>query len=843
MKNLYKPDFAEINARFICKKPGGTAETVKTSLEKMNAAAKAVVSEDLAILDKNTLFAEAKKNAHDELNEYRKLLLENKTKPNLTEDFVSNIITNTVQESDRNHLELDLGIKMSISNEKNKNEETDSDEVFDLDEFAESQRFTSEYLMTIIQQLSKDGAPNTPQIKNIKAAFTDASSEIEGLITKLALTNPDENTKEKIQDSIQALLIQKLKTHGVDIGIMLEEFAKLARTHNSPNDIDAALQKFVEEFENPKLPSNDKEIVSDMERLYEENKEIAHFLAEYYPPRNFDLDITNYNKLQSKDKNKVTKGTYKKTLPEFFWSTSLSENGSIAEQMENFTEAENGYETLRTKILNKENNKAESIGLVNGIVLSAKDIFTGSTSNMPNAFRHFKFNRKDVKKAGSVEELFKNKMKDLLKGRSISFDKVKQLARPLDWEKDIDMLQRLTGDIAVEYDDDKDNFGEKYRQALKDGKTRKTWQEWLDKDSGVTKMTRVGNSLKNWIIKLARLMQSLGLFPDLTAKYLKDKKDKYAGESVLQKELTTAKGDIETEKEQNKKKKEWLKPKNKHKREEFIKFNQNKDYSKYLDFLNPSITDIDSSNKTSGDLGSEFGETSPDEFATWKSTESVKLLEWIKVNPTVTYEKISITNWMYLVENRNKLTPTTKKDKKGKTINILKLTKNPPREITSWTNEAIENMSKDSGREKAFNKLQNPEEGEKDAILGAGVQYDFFTKHKNELFSHPEDSDSGTFKEPFASLFKLDRKFYKEKLTSNDLSILINNSNKLRGGVKTANEKDETNYYNDDGEKIKDGEKKNTFEVDIKWTGTIFTTDPYQDFTSVKGLVRYLNNS
>lgn len=844
---ILQHDFAEFDARFVwndAETESVSAKSVQKSLEDLRDIIKNKSIADLDKLKSDKETNEVLNKAHNELNDYRRAILNGNIEPpqnNLKESTVDNIIEDTFTD-ETNKIKLREALGVSNPNSKIQ----DADDVFDLDEFAESQRFIGENFDLMLKKVTKNmsSLPESQDTKKLKLILENISKEILPLQQKMASSNEAES--DQVKEDIQQRITFELSKNNFDMGLMLEKFAKIAKNNpeNDSDDIDNALEQYVRDNSSD-LPTETSEAPEHtMMETYAQNPEIAKFLADYYPTpgkKSLKDDLDKYN-VTSLDE-----------LPEFFLNASFgTRTTSIKSELKNYQGAAQ-FAKLQAAIIAEERNSAPASGLISSVTDSFKDVWTSVKSFLPDSFEHFQWTEDDVKNATSVEELFTNKMRQVLLGenpdsdsenpyskpkKSLNLGSLDSLTKPLNLEDNVDMIDWMRKDIPTGYRGSE--WAEKYRESLVEGKTRKNFENWLSKDSGISVPERIGNKISHNF--LFYFYQILSWFRNdwATRELEKIKKDREESEedNPYKKKINDA---LKTNKEKdeiNNTKKSWEKPKNTALKTEFQKFcetektkNPNIEYNKLVDFGN--FEDI-------------LGKIKPDEFAKWNTPKSREILAWGATS--VPYEKIKLENWKYLV-NKN-ATIETKKDKSGrpildkhkKEIKVIKVSREnaSDREITVWNDSAIEKSDQDSAQEIAFQSLKSPENGE--GIFDDSVTSDLFFDHKNELFENPEDPEGGTFREPFASLFVLDKKFYGEKLSYEDLDALIKNSDKIKGGVKDTETTDDRYWTVKNGKAKKiEGEKEvPTFEVDIKGEREWFRLDWNQDFDSMKALIARL---
>jgi hypothetical protein len=489
---------------------------------------------------------------------------------------------------------------------------------------------------------------------------------------------------------------------------------------------------------------------------------------------------------------------------------------------------------------------------------------------MPPSLEHFQWTSKDIKKANSVEELFKNKISEKLglmtindegnpypiPKKSLTLDNLVSLSRPLDLNNpnDLGMIDRLRGDIPDGYKGSE--WAEKYRGALINGKTRKNFNNWLMKNSGISVPERIGNKFRNIWYYILQIGSWFGI--DSAKEALEKLKEERAQDDDPEKSPNNAKINkaLKTKKEkvdQNKQRKKWNSAENIALKTEFEAF-----YADNKDLLY-FTTDV----ALSSDFNNILGLVSPAEFQKWNTADMQKILKWAKEDSLASgKEKISRKNWDVLVAKQSSITITADKKLKLTKQSIKGHSKSIP--IDTWNNENIEKFDEsNSPRMKKFDELKK--EGIFADDLDVGT---FLTEFEDDLFTEPENAENRNLKPFFESLFSLGKSYYGEgdnsfKLSADDIRTIISNKSKLNGeldckidatgGWLNAKDNDywtihegklsevvDGHLKNDANKEIHNGDRINTFEVDMAGenSGNIF--DPNQDFDSVQALIEKL---
>ncbi len=864
MKNLYNRDqlknFAGFAENFVwqnnnapaTKVNESAADKVEKSFDKLQEVlqTKKNVANNLNLLKKDTDITKVLNETYESLSDYRKEFLDkgsDKVQKKLKEsDIEKKFAEMTQSEEVKNYLKKSVGLVNIIDNP------TDADDVLDLDEMTNSRDFVAKNTDLIISALENDIDANNPAEKEkLKKAFESIIDKINEIEQKFLNGEITQNEKFQKQKEIQEALMLELKKNGWDMGKMLEKFAALAKqdTRNNKSDIDAVLEQYVRE-NSPKPPSETDEAPSgSMEELYQQNPELAKFLAEYYPtPSGKDLgdDLKTFG-IKSIEE-----------LPDFFLNAKLGNaTKSVKEELRNFNNEE-AFNKLKAKIIADEKNDAPATSIMGSVKDSLRDLYTDMKSFMPASFEHFHWTSEDVMNANSVEELFLNKIREKLglssqksggkyeqrPKRKLTLDGIISLTKPLSLEKNASMIQWLEKDIPMGYRGTE--WAEKYRGALINGKTRKNFENWLGKDSGISAPERLWNKFGNIWFYILQIASWLGIgsakekLEELKKRRESDK-DK-PNKKKINEAMKTQKE--EREKQDNYNKWEHASPQE---TDDLANF-----YTKYSKLINlPEEAEIKKM-------------VSPEEFTkNWinknkKERNIVSVLDDFALK--VPHDKISFENWKKLVKNFNDDNNTYKID--GATLSYTpgELGR---RVIEKWNNEAIEKLLKPDPREKVWEEYAGNEE--KEGIFADDLNASFFMKHVNDLFADPQNPDATKLKPFWQSLFNLPAEFYKDgKLSSSDLEALINavKAGKLDNGFDEEIDPEVSwtssilgggnDYWTIDNDKLaevhddvmkKSGkkieERPDLFAVDLNGNNSMFN----ENFASVKALVERLKQN
>ena len=176
-----------------------------------------------------------------------------------------------------------------------------------------------------------------------------------------------------------------------------------------------------------------------------------------------------------------------------------------------------------------------------------------------------------------------------------------------------------------------------------------------------------------------------------------------------------------------------------------------------------------------GDFEELLGQTNKEKFAEWNSEKSREILDnfasKVAVPPN---SQISLKNWEALAKIINNAENTYEIDASEKTLSLGQKQLGT-RTIDSWSDQKIKELLAPDPREKVWENLATPKEGE-GIFDETTLDLAFFLKHKDVLFEDPDDPENTNLKPFWKSLFNLDPKFYKDgKLTATDFESLNNN--------------------------------------------------------------------
>lgn len=848
MKNLYNQNFAGFKAKFVWNTPKIETGELQKSFEAMKESVKDTTNKSLDyLIENNKDFNIALTETREKLNERREKMLNGEEVDvgveKVTEKMVSDYLVKTVNYSDVDKLESKLGLNMSASQSAHANN-IDADDDLDLDEFAESQKFLTDYknLQVVMDELSKSlPLQDEPESAKLAIALSSMKSEIEPLITELETGGLSESEKISKRTQIENILTSKLENSDVDMGDMLENFAGLARAAKIPKaDIDDVLDDFVEMSK----PGADYDVgdaePGSMEYLMIENKELTSFFAEYYPPRDFEKDLEKYSTSTFENLDGttfqgsvITEKNFKTELPNFFWYMNL-DGSSISEQLKLY-KVDESFERLRKAMILDENRSVQSPSLVDSAKMMFNDAVSAFTSNAPSYFRHFKFGEKDFNNADNIEDLFKNKLSGVLGGNKVSLAGVKNLTRKLTVKDDPESMAALIETIPEFYYGG--DVAKKYKKAIKEGQTRQDFKSWLksnDLRTGEPRVSKMEN-IMNLFKRLGRFFLRMKVFFHLASNEEKDELkeiDDRRENGEHDEELDTALKNKKTVEKANTNKDKWH-------TEKSGDAKQAANYQSFIDFhtknkdILAGISPIDMSQyenhpQQAHYLPDEFGEITPDEFAGsldskgWDTTKTREILKWAR-DPKTPHDQVSKESWKKIRDHQDNLEIREVNGKPAlKFIQKSVYKMQSSRFMTEWNDSEIDKLLKPNKRIEHFEKLK------KDGVLDEDVaESTFFTDHLEQLFVDPK-SENVEFRPFFAGLFGDSiGKFRTEPISAENLKVIFANEKKLNNGFDTVIDPDgnflnreDNDYYrvNEDGEfqEVADGKIVGTNDVEAE---------------------------
>ena len=259
------------------------------------------------------------------------------------------------------------------------------------------------------------------------------------------------------------------------------------------------------------------------------NPELTTVLGFYY------LDL-NFDKLGINETN------YRVKLPE-----TLFEN-FIKGDLENFD-----FKLFQERVRKESTGDKQSQNALQGLTNNLKSAFGKLSSRVPDALNALQFTTAEVLGAPDFATLVKDKIKDLLD--KASFEDVKLMTKKLDFEEDIEEIDRLYKTVPEEYMGEK--YGDKYYEQVKAGLTRKEFPQWLEEDSGIQGLEKIGHFFSSFMTRIAKLFKSMGFFKEWATKYLDDKEAEKGDNDPKQAEINAQLKILKEEREKEETKAAW----------------------------------------------------------------------------------------------------------------------------------------------------------------------------------------------------------------------------------------------------------------------------------------------
>ncbi len=267
----------------------------------------------------------------------------------------------------------------------------------------------------------------------------------------------------------------------------------------------------------------------EFQEVRSRNPELTTVLGFYY----LDLDF---------DALGINETNYRVKLP-----NALFDN-FIKGDLENFD-----FPLFKERVEKEATGDKQSQNALQGVTNAFKSAFGKLSSRMPDALNALQFTTKEVTDALTFEKLVKDKLKELL--NKASFEDVELMTKKLNFKENIEEIDRLYKTVPAEYKNEK--YEDKYYEQLKNGLTRKEFPQWLEDDSGIQGLEKIGHFFSSFMTRIAKLFKSMGFFKEWATKYLDDKEAEKGEDNPNQAEINAELKILKDKQEQAETKKTW----------------------------------------------------------------------------------------------------------------------------------------------------------------------------------------------------------------------------------------------------------------------------------------------